>query len=321
MALFRWRENEDLEEVKARKFEKTEGKEESVLESDLEEVLAKKPNALGEELFVVARQYGKFDGSSRKIDLLALGKDGNLVVVELKRTQDAGHAELQAIRYAAMVSNMTRDDLIRAYGEHSKKGLEDAEKDIQDHLGSDTQINTDCPRIVIASGGFSKELATSVFWLLQNSDLQITCVKLTLYDTGTERLLDTNKIIPLPQMEDYLVGIQRKKAQGRQTDLERKLWDFLNQERTIELMESASDHDRPAVERLQEPLLEQFGQWVGEDRTKKMIGKRIRCVLEKRGFEFVASGFPVGGPNLFTTGARYKRRIPNTNDESTAERA
>jgi hypothetical protein len=39
----------------------------------------------------------------------------SLVVVELKRTDDGGHMELQAVRYAAMVSSMTFDQLVGAH--------------------------------------------------------------------------------------------------------------------------------------------------------------------------------------------------------------
>lgn len=38
---------------------------------------------------------------------MGVDDNANLVVIELKRDDDGGHMELQAIRYAAMVSGMT----------------------------------------------------------------------------------------------------------------------------------------------------------------------------------------------------------------------
>jgi RecB family endonuclease NucS len=57
-------------------------------------------------LLVIAVEFGEWDECKRRIDLLALDKDGNLVVIELKRTEDGGHMELQAVRYASMVSTI-----------------------------------------------------------------------------------------------------------------------------------------------------------------------------------------------------------------------
>ena len=41
--------------------------------------------------------------------------EANLVVVELKRTADGGHMELQAIRYASMVSAMTFERAVQIH--------------------------------------------------------------------------------------------------------------------------------------------------------------------------------------------------------------
>ncbi len=51
---------------------------------------------------LVAEEFGEWEDSRRRIDLLGIDKNANLVVIELKRTEDGGHMELQAIRYAAM---------------------------------------------------------------------------------------------------------------------------------------------------------------------------------------------------------------------------
>jgi len=88
---------------------------ERVLESRLQTALRDHLDVLfpgvaaGQAPLVVAEEYADFAGSRRRIDLLAVDRSGQLVVVELKRTEDGGHMELQALRYAAMVSTMTFD--------------------------------------------------------------------------------------------------------------------------------------------------------------------------------------------------------------------
>ena len=74
---------------------------------DLQRLLKDNIGVISPNTMVIAEEFGDWDQGSRRIDLLAVDKDANLVVVELKRTDDGGHIELQAIRYAAMISNMT----------------------------------------------------------------------------------------------------------------------------------------------------------------------------------------------------------------------
>ena len=69
------------------------------------------------DTLVISEEYSRWDGSSRRIDLLGLDRDANLVVIELKRTHNGGHMELQALRYAAMVSAMTFEKAVDAYRE------------------------------------------------------------------------------------------------------------------------------------------------------------------------------------------------------------
>lgn len=45
-------------------------------------------------------------------------KAANLVVIELKRTEEGGRMELQAIRYAAMVSTMTFDQAANIFEQY-----------------------------------------------------------------------------------------------------------------------------------------------------------------------------------------------------------
>ena len=129
-------------------------------------------SALDEDLFVIAEEFGNWEDARRRIDLLALDKAGRLVVIELKRTDDGGHMELQAIRYAAMVSSTGFAEVADAYSAHRAKHRPDAEGTAQAELAAfldagegaeDPVISTDV-RLMLVSADFGREI-TTVLWL------------------------------------------------------------------------------------------------------------------------------------------------------------
>lgn len=210
MPLYRWNDD-NLESVPSTTFEA-----ERLMErGDLQRMLRDKPEALEDGLFIIAEEYGNWQDSGRSIDLLALDNQNRLVVIELKRTQSGDHSELQAIRYAAMVSNMTPEQVIDAHREYLEKrgSNEDPRVQVLNYLGaddeSDAEIHTERPRIILASAGFSTELTTSVLWL-RDGGMDISCVKLQLYNNIDGLLLDTSQVIPLPEASDYLVKVREK---------------------------------------------------------------------------------------------------------------
>ncbi len=73
------------------------------------------PEMLGEELLIITTEYDLFDKTSERLDLLALDRDGNLVVVELKRDDSGKNVELQAIKYAAYCSTLRFQGIVDAY--------------------------------------------------------------------------------------------------------------------------------------------------------------------------------------------------------------
>ena len=191
-------------------------------ETIIQDYISKRPEILEDGLFTIATEFSGWEGSKRRIDLLALDRDARLVVVELKRTEDAGHADLQAIRYAAMVANMTKDDIIKAHSASRSDDEDAAKHSIDRHLERSEKdgIDTARPRIIIASSNFSKELTTSVLWL-SNFELEIKCVRLNLYRIGSETLLDANQIIPLPEAAAYLVNLREREKEERKEKKER----------------------------------------------------------------------------------------------------
>ncbi len=148
---------------------------EGVLErANLQRMLRDQPEVLEKGLLIIAEEFGDWQDSSRRIDLLSLDASGRLVVIELKRGETGGHMDLQAIRYAAMVANMTNEKVLETYQNYlnkraSEKGetaeVDDAETLIMEHLGTADEapvILTETPRIILASENFGKELTTCV---------------------------------------------------------------------------------------------------------------------------------------------------------------
>jgi hypothetical protein len=191
-----------------------------------------------ERFMVIAEEFGDWLDSSRRIDLLCIDSDANLVVVELKRTDDGGHMELQALRYAAMISAMTFEQLVNTFASYRNKAQPDidhARSIIMGFLGWDEKHEEQFAqetRIVLAAADFSKELTTAVMWL-RDRDIDIRCVRMKPYRMadGTV-LLDVQQLIPLPEATDFQtqIGVKKRVERLGRTDrheLRVKFWEGL----------------------------------------------------------------------------------------------
>jgi hypothetical protein len=182
---------------------------------DLQRLLREQIEVISPDTLVISEEFGNWEDSRRRIDLLGVDKDANLVVVELKRTEDGGHMELQAIRYASMISTMTFDRAVEVFSDYLRaigKPDRDSSTILLDFLGweepDEDQFGQDV-RIVLASAEFSKEITSSVLWLIDHS-LDIRCVRLKPYKFGEKILVDVQQIIPLPEVAEYQIQIRDK---------------------------------------------------------------------------------------------------------------
>lgn len=185
----------------------------------LQRFLRDKIDIISEDTLIISEEFSDWDDSRKRIDLLGVDKKANLVVIELKRTDTGDHMELQALRYASMVSTMNFEKCISVYQNYiDNRGLTiDAKEDLMNFLDWENPLEEDFAsnvKIVLASADFSKELTTSVMWLLSKG-IDITCVKLSPYNFNGEVLLDINQIIPLPEAESYLIKIKEKNTERR----------------------------------------------------------------------------------------------------------
>lgn len=184
----------------------------------IQEWIRQAPDVLGEELLVVSMEFDRFKNSDDRLDILAIDRKGNLVVIELKRDVLASYADLQAIRYAAMVSSMTIEKLLPYYVSYQRNSLkreevntETALEEIREFVTNGDPIEelSNKPRIILCSEDFSPELTTTVLWLNQNG-LDISCVRITPHKVDNNIVIVPTKIIPLQEAKQYLIEIQHK---------------------------------------------------------------------------------------------------------------
>src|SRR4029077_1000010 len=162
---------------------------------------------------VLAEEFSDWEDSKRRIDLLALDSNANLVVIELKRTADGGTMDLQATRYAAMVSALTFERAVQIHEEFLKAiggDPEAAQSQILEFLDweepDDEAFGADT-RIILVAADFSRELTTSVLWLVDH-EVDIKCIRMKPYKDGNRILIDVQQIIPLPEANEYQIQLR-----------------------------------------------------------------------------------------------------------------
>jgi hypothetical protein len=245
---------------------------------DLQRLLREQIQIVSHDTLIISEEFGDWTDSRRRIDLLGLDKDANLVVIELKRTDDGGHMELQAVRYAAMVSQMTFDQAVEAYANYlqTEKREEDARERILEFLGwedaNDDQFAQDV-RIVLVSAEFSKEITTAVMWLNEKG-LDVRCVRLKPYNLDGRTLLDVQQVLPLPEANEYQIQLREKKQQERKARSQK--WD------EAAFMQELEKKTGPALVELAKTIHHWINPLVDKVTWGQAIGRMVPTIFENR---------------------------------------
>ena len=297
---------------------------EGVLErQDLQRIIRDQPDVIEGGLFIVAEEFSNWADSGRSIDLLGIGEDRNLVVVELKRGDTGEHMELQAIRYAAMAANMTLEQIVDAHRHYlQKRGVdEDAQERIHQFLDvgdgvTEPQVATERPRILLVSEGFSTELTTSVLWL-NGAGLDIHCIRLWAYSYDDELLIDVDQVIPLPEARDYLVQVRNRAEESRRQSATSAYWVAGSSEFEASIAD-APEERQPTLRKLLEwaRSLEQEGLarlMTSLGGSSGSIGLSPQLLPEGPGFVWIWNNV-YSSPSLAFYRSVFKRRARNIID-------
>lgn len=217
--------------------------------NDLQEWIVEQPEIIGEDLLIIQTEYSDFEQTRDRLDLLALDRDGKLVVAELKRDKADETTDLQAIKYASYCATLTAQDIQKEYrkfwndrndnedsltpenvGEIFKSFLKTDDEEI--HLTDEGWARfelDDKPRILLVAGSFGIQVTAPTVWLIEEYDLDVSCVTIQAYEHNGEILLNSRQIIPVKEVEEYMT--KRREKQERQetgTRRTRSLYDLLD---------------------------------------------------------------------------------------------
>lgn len=181
---------------------------------DIQEWIEKMPSILGEELLVIAKEYEL--PSRSRLDLLAIDKKANLVIVELKRDDSGSNVDWQAIKYASYCSNFTHDEIYRIYAEYLGANEDESELKIENFIDEEPEKLNESQRIILAAKEFHSDVVSAVLWL-RDYGVEMQCVKLEPFiDAENNLFINPSIIIPLPEAKDY---IKRKETKIKEKSL------------------------------------------------------------------------------------------------------
>lgn len=192
----------------------------------LQEWLANEPNALGEELLIIQKEFDGFDDTRERLDLLALDKYGNLVVIENKLDDSGRDVLWQALKYASYSSSLTKQQIVDIYQQYLARycaGM-DAKANLCEFFNiSDLEelvLNSgNAQRLVFVAANYRKEVTSTALWLLSHN-IQLQCFKVTPYAMSDDLFLNVEQIIPTPEAKEFMIGINAKEAEETQTKTE-----------------------------------------------------------------------------------------------------
>ena len=187
----------------------------------LQEWLVQMPEALGEDLLIIQKEFDGFEDTRERLDVLALDKEGRLVVVENKLDDSGRDVVWQALKYVAYCSSLKKAEIVDIYQKYLdrwSKGA-NAATNLCEFLEMDdldgTVLNAgNEQRLMLVAANFRKEVTSTVLWLIGHG-IRAQCFRVVPYGFEQELLIDLQQIIPTPEAADYMIGMAAKESEEK----------------------------------------------------------------------------------------------------------
>ena len=201
------KEQNRIEEVKATTFKQLGFKE----RENLQEWIAKNPNCLNEEILIIQKEFSGFSDTNERLDLLALDKQGNLIIIENKLDDSGKDVTWQVLKYASYCSSLSSEEIVNIFNQYLGDGS--ADEKLEDFFETEDFVERlnlgGSQRIMMVAGSFRKEVTSTVLWLM-NYGLRIQCFKATPFKMADQLFLNFDQVITMREAEDFIISMEQK---------------------------------------------------------------------------------------------------------------
>lgn len=188
----------DLSDAELIEFSKTDIE----LENHLEAWLERSPWAIAQEpLMVIGRQSSaSIEGSTLLPDLLGLDKDGNLVVIELKKGRTPREVVAQLLEYAAWASELSDNEVQELASLYLAKHQQLDDKQFNEAFCEVFEVDelpvfNQTVRLFIAAEDISPTVSRVCRFLRTSHGVDINCVKFSIYKTESGEILISSETV------------------------------------------------------------------------------------------------------------------------------
>jgi len=207
----------------------------SNLEQRLESWIEKNPTILGEKLLVIDRQH--LLPNRETIDLLAVDSEGNIVVIELKRSKPNREVIAQVLDYETFFSDIKEDELneiATTYFEKKKIAFENL-REVHSAMFGDKEVAfNDSIRTFIVAPELDTTIEKIINYLSARYKMDINGVTFKYYKDKTGKEFIIRNVVVSPEERNkrtvYNLNYHLERADSKTKNLLNFLFDYFSKE-------------------------------------------------------------------------------------------
>ena len=185
------------------------------LEGRLEDWLCEDISLLNDELMVIGRQIRQY---GVPLDLLAADREGNLVVIELKRDRTPRDVVAQALDYASWVQGFGLDDVERYTQQHRGTSFQQAFRSAFDQNPPD--VINERQRMYIVASSLDAATQRIVEYLSATHGVDINAATFAYFKTSAGEFVGRSMLLAEEDVERRARDRHRPKRQPARTEEE-----------------------------------------------------------------------------------------------------